>query len=51
MIGFLFWIALCAVVGWMAQQRGRDPYLWGLLSFVLSPLIGSLALIIIGEME
>lgn len=51
MIGLLFWIALCAAVGWMARERGRDPYLWGFLSFVLSPLVGSVALLVVGELE
>ena len=35
----LFWFIGCAAVGYWANQRGRSPILWGLLSMVISPLL------------
>lgn len=45
----LMWLAFAALVGWAANERGRDPALWVILSLVLSPLIGFIALIAAGD--
>lgn len=46
---FIVWLGLAALVGWAANERGRNPALWVILSLVLSPLIGFIALIAAGE--
>ncbi|MDO4921519.1 MAG: zinc ribbon domain-containing protein [Phascolarctobacterium sp.] len=40
----IIWLMFCGAVGYWAEQRGRSPLLWGLLSFVISPLLAGLAL-------
>lgn len=38
-----FWVVAAMVVGYVAEQRGRDKISWVALSFVLSPLFAILA--------
>ncbi|CDS50804.1 hypothetical protein [Polaromonas sp. CG9_12] len=35
-----FWLFLCVLVGMFAHRRGRFAFGWGLISLVLSPLVG-----------
>lgn len=48
-IGFLFWLALAGLVGYVASERNRSAGMWALISILFSPLIGLLALIAAGE--
>lgn len=48
---FLVWIGLAFLVGYAAGERGRSGVAWGLLSLLLSPLIGFIALIAAGDAE
>ncbi|SJZ83490.1 zinc ribbon domain-containing protein [Selenihalanaerobacter shriftii] len=41
---FLFWFIFCGVVAYFANERGRSPILWGLLAFLISPLLAGVAL-------
>ncbi len=50
MVGiFVMWLVFAGVVGWVASERDRSPVTWGLLSLLLSPLIGLIALIAAGD--
>lgn len=44
----LFWLFLCFLVGVYAEHRGRSGGGWGLIAFLLSPLIAFLVLLAIG---
>lgn len=50
MVDFLvvvpFWVIGCAVVGAVAENRGRRARNWLLLSLVLSPMVGIFALLL-----
>lgn len=41
-IGFIFWLILCAVAGKIADQKGRSGWGYFIIAFFLSPLIGIL---------
>jgi hypothetical protein len=45
----LTWLALCVLVGVLAARYERSALGWGLLAFVISPVIAGIALLIIGE--
>ena len=47
MLGTLVWIALAAALGYYAQQRGRNPWVWGIASLVVSPLLCLVVLLIL----
>ncbi|WP_041607689.1 zinc ribbon domain-containing protein [Halobacteroides halobius] len=47
----LFWIIFCVVVAYFADQRGRNPVLWGLLALFISPLLAGLALAVMKDMS
>lgn len=34
-----FWLLLCAFIGYCADRKGRNLWVWGLAAFFLSPLI------------
>ncbi|MCH4157898.1 MAG: zinc ribbon domain-containing protein [Acidaminococcaceae bacterium] len=40
----IIWLVLCVGVGYYARAKGRNPWLWGLASVVLSPLIVGIVL-------
>jgi hypothetical protein len=48
-LGFLFWLALAGLVGYVASERNRSAGGWALISILFSPLIGLLALIAAGD--
>jgi len=50
-LGFLFWLALAGLVGYVANERNRNPAGWAFISVLFSPLIGLLALIAAGDAE
>jgi hypothetical protein len=45
----LTWLALCVLVGVLAARLDRNPLGWGILAFVISPVIAGIALLLIGE--
>jgi biotin transporter BioY len=45
-IGWLIWSGL---VGWIASTRGRNPVAWFTLSVLLSPLLGLIAVLVVGK--
>ncbi len=45
------WLPLCALVGWLASQKGRSGMGFFFLAFFLSPLIGLLAVIAVPKLE
>lgn len=51
--GFLFIIVvnllLCALVGKFAKQRGRDEMSWGMIAFVITPLLAGLLLFVLED--
>lgn len=44
---FLTWFVLCILVGYWAHTRGRFGLGWGIISLMLSPLIGGLIIAIL----
>lgn len=38
----IVWIALCCAVGYWAHTKGRFAFGWGMVSLMLSPLVGGL---------
>ena len=44
MLGFLFYAALVAGVGYYAKSKGRSPIIWALIAFIISPLISVIIL-------
>jgi hypothetical protein len=49
-LGLLVWIAGCVGVGYLAGERGRSEVLWGLLSAVVSPVVGLIVLLVLDDM-
>ena len=47
----LVWLPLCALVAWLASQKGRSGAGFFLLALFLSPLIGLLAVIAVPRRE
>jgi uncharacterized membrane protein YfcA len=45
----LAWIVGSIVMGWIANQRGRNGFGWFLLSLAVSPLLSAVFLIAAGE--
>jgi len=45
----LIWLALCALVAWFADSRGRNPYLCFLWAVVISPLLAFIIYAIMGR--
>ncbi|QQO10256.1 hypothetical protein [Breznakiella homolactica] len=48
-IGGIAWFILCLLVAFGARNRGRSFLGYFLLSFFLSPIIGFIVLIILGQ--
>jgi len=46
---FISWIALSFIVGVYANSRGRNGVVWGILAFLLSPLLSWLILLAMGR--
>jgi hypothetical protein len=44
---FFLWLVLCVVIGAAAAGRGRSGFGYFVLSFLLSPLIGGLVLLLL----
>ena len=40
-----FWLFLCVLVGVFANNRGRFGFGWGIVAFMLSPLLGWLVVL------
>lgn len=48
-VGFLtLWIGLAGAVAWFAESRGRDRWNWFGVSLVFSPVVGFVALVLMG---
>ena len=47
--GFLVWAILSVCVGCAADKRGRSFGGWLVFSLLLSPLIGAIAVLLLGE--
>lgn len=45
----LFWIVLCVIIGSVASSMGRSGFGWFMLSVLLSPIIGAVALLCAGR--
>ena len=45
----LFWLVLCVVIGAVASSIGRSGFGWFMLSALLSPIIGAVALLCAGR--
>ena len=45
----LIWLALCALVAWFADSRGRNPFLCFLWAVVFSPLLVFIVYAIMGR--
>lgn len=41
-MGSIFWIFLCICVGIFASNKGRSGLGWGVLSMIISPLLGAI---------
>ena len=51
MLIFFVWVALCVAVGMLAAKRGRSGWGWGLISVVISPLLGCIFLLIARDLS
>ena len=49
MIIFLVWFLLCLLCGSIASNKGRSAFGYFLLSFLLSPIVGLIAVLIAKE--
>lgn len=47
----LLWVIFCIVVGYYANERGRNPWGWGLLAVVISPLLAGIALAVAKDLS
>ncbi|HBT80069.1 MAG: zinc ribbon domain-containing protein [Selenomonas sp.] len=47
----VIWLGFCAAVGYYANSKGRSAILWGLLAFVISPLLAGLALALMKDKD
>jgi len=45
----IIWLGVSILVGALASGKGRSGFGWFILSILLSPLIGAIALAIAGE--
>lgn len=43
---FVFWLLLAVAIGAWANSRGRSPFGFGLLSFIFSPLLAAIVLLV-----
>lgn len=43
-MGFIIWAGCCIGVGVFANNKGRSGFGWGLLSMIISPLVGAIIL-------
>ena len=43
-MALLFWLLLCAFIGYIAGRKGRNTWAWGLAALLLSPLIVGIVL-------
>lgn len=46
---FLFWVGFCAIVGNLAQKKGRSFWGYFFLSLFISPVIGILIILVMGQ--
>jgi hypothetical protein len=51
MVIFLFWVMFAALVAAWASSRGRSGLGYFMLSFILSPFVGVIILIIVGPKQ
>jgi hypothetical protein len=42
-------IAACVFVGWVAAARRRSPHAWFLIAVLMTPLLGLIALAVLGR--
>ena len=47
--GFLIWLLFCYIVGRAAANRGRSFFVFFIISLILSPLIGFIIVLVLGE--
>ena len=40
----VFWLLPCVLIGYFADRKGRNMWVWGLAALVLSPLIAGIVL-------
>jgi len=45
----ILWLGVSILVGALASGKGRSGFGWFILSVLLSPIIGAIALVIAGE--
>jgi len=45
----IIWLGVSILVGALASGKGRSGFGWFILSVLLSPIIGAIALVIAGE--
>lgn len=50
-IGFIVWVVLCFVVYSLANTKGRSGCAWFFISLLLSPLIGLIILLCVGDSD
>jgi hypothetical protein len=48
---FIFGTLLCVIVGIIADGKGRSGFGFFMLSFFLTPIVGMIALLVVGKKE
>lgn len=43
---FLFWILFSIGVGYLANENGRNPVVWGVVALVISPILAAIVLML-----
>lgn len=51
MFAGLFFVIICAIVGYYASTLGRNGIGWTFASLLFSPFLASLILLILGKLE
>ena len=50
LIGIAAFLLFCVYIpAYMANRRGRNPYIWIFVSVLISPLLGILLLFLLGQ--
>ena len=50
-VAVLIYLGMCVFVGVVADKKGRSGFAWGAMTFILTPFVTLLGLIVLGETD